>query len=114
VRPDPHGTRRIRGPRARERRQRFLRDARADRRFGPFNFLQTGATDSPEPASEPPCGGSARDVWFEWTCPSPDFVRVNDSSTLAIRVYAGSGCPTAGSLINCSNMQPFMGNAGAT
>ena len=53
-------------------------------------------------------------MWFEWTCPSPDFVRVNDSSTLAIRVYAGSGCPTAGSLINCSNMQPFMGNAGAT
>lgn len=83
--------------------------------FSFVSFTLVGATNSPELVVEPPCFEHiTRDVWFAWTAPKTCWVRVlrNSPPPLYHRVYDGAGCPTPGTILDCSS-SPFLVSAGS-
>jgi len=79
---------------------------------GLFPFDTTTASTGAEGQTELLCysfGTSAvnNDVWFTWTAPTTDTYAVETcnftSLDTKIAVYAGTGCPTAGSALGCND-----------
>ncbi|MBK7641438.1 MAG: hypothetical protein IPJ19_00065 [Planctomycetes bacterium] len=64
---------------------------------GPFNFDTTGATTSAQQSGSCPTAG--QDIWYAWTAPSSGTATLSlcgSSFDSIIAVYAGAGCPAAG------------------
>ncbi|MCA8980302.1 MAG: hypothetical protein H6831_02425 [Planctomycetes bacterium] len=78
---------------------------------GTFNFDNTGATINPSFGQlEGLCsaGGFTQvnaDVWFEWTATADGFciITTAGSGDPKMGIYPGSGCPTIGSAITCTD-----------
>ncbi|MBK7874676.1 MAG: hypothetical protein IPJ77_02825 [Planctomycetes bacterium] len=79
---------------------------------GPYLFDTTVATTGTEGQAEALCLFFSSttidsDAWFTWTAPTTDLYRAFTCSQTAvdtkISVYAGAGCPTAGTSIACND-----------
>jgi hypothetical protein len=80
---------------------------------GTFPFDTTAASTSPQQGLA--CGGGVcqQDVWFDWTASSTGtctWSLCNGASfDTLVAVYAGAGCPSAGSAIACNDDDPICG-----
>ena len=79
---------------------------------GPYPFALLGASTGATGQNEPLCnfyGMTAveNDIWYTWTAPSTGRASLSlcagSSFDSKVAVYAGSGCPTAGSAIACND-----------
>ncbi len=87
---------------------------------GSFPFDRDGATTAAAGQAEPLCafGGSTaidNDVWFSWTSDFTGIVTIATcNSDLAtdtiVAAYPGSGCPTAGSALDCDDNSCMFGS----
>jgi hypothetical protein len=79
---------------------------------GTFPFTLLGATTGTQGQQESACSFQGQtaiesDVWFRWTAPSSARAKLSlcagASFDSKIAVYAGSGCPSAGSALTCND-----------